>query len=69
MKYYFNALVFTGIATVATVATLVTGERNFLGTIVFGVFAVADFWSTTKSLWKRYKIETYHGKHNKRHAA
>ena len=50
----------------ATVATVATGENNFLGSIVFGTFAIGDFWSTTKALWKRYKEETnYRAKHSR----
>ena len=53
----------------ATIATIATGENNFLGTVVFGTFAIGDFWNTTKVLWKRYKSETnYRGKHSRRAA-
>lgn len=66
MKHYFSSLIFTAIAIVATIATVATGENNFLGTVVFGTFAIGDFWNTTKVLWKRYKSETnYRGKHSR----
>mgnify|MGYP004630610887 FL=1 len=66
MKHYFSTAMFAGLAIMATVATVATGEQNFLGTIVFGTFAVGDFWSTTKVLWKRYEAETnYRGKHSR----
>lgn len=69
MKHYFSALIFTAIAVVATVLTLVTGERNFMATILFGAFAVGDAWNTTKHLYRRYKAETkYRGKHSRRAA-
>lgn len=66
MKHYFSSLFFTVIAIVATIATVATGENNFLCTVVFGTFAVGDAWNTTKTLWKRYKAETnYRGKHSR----
>lgn len=66
MKHYFSSLFFIVIAIVATIATVATGEDNFLGTVVFGTFAIGDFWNTTKVLWKRYKSETnYRGKHSR----
>lgn len=66
MKHYFSSLFFTVIAIVATIATIATGENNFLCTVVFGTFAVGDAWNTTKTLWKRYKAETsYRGKHSR----
>lgn len=69
MKHYFSSLSFAAIAIVATIATVATGENNFLGAVVFGTFAVGDFWNTTKVLWKRYKSETkYRGKHSRRAA-
>lgn len=69
MKHYFSSLFFTAIAIVATIATVATGENNFLCTVVFGTFAVGDAWNTTKTLWKRYQAETsYRGKHSRRAA-
>ena len=69
MKNYSSAAMFAVLAIMATVATVATGEDNFLGTVVFGTFAIGDFWSTTKVLWKRYKSETnYRGKHSRRAA-
>ena len=66
MKHYFSSLFFTVIAIVATIATIATGENNFLCTVVFGTFAVGDAWNTTKTLRKRYKAETnYRGKHSR----
>jgi len=63
MKHYFSTAMFAVLAIMATVAT---GENNFLGSIVFGTFAIGDFWSTTKALWKRYKEETnYRAKHSR----
>ena len=53
MKHYFSTAMFAVLAIMATVATVATGENNFLGSIVFGTFAIGDFWSTTKALWKR----------------
>lgn len=69
MKNYSSTAMFAVLAIMATVATVATGEDNFLGTVVFGTFAIGDFWSTTKVLWKRYKSETnYRGKHSRRAA-
>ena len=69
MKHYFSTAMFSALAIMATVATIATGENNFLGTVVFGTFAIGDFWNTTKVLWKRYKSETnYRGKHSRRAA-
>lgn len=66
MKHYFSTAMFAAIAAIATIATIATGEDNFLCTVVFGTFAVGDFWNTTKVLWKRYKSETkYRGKHSR----
>ena len=66
MKHYFSTAMFAAIAAIATIATIATGENNFLGTVVFGTFAIGDFWSTTKVLWKRYQSETnYRGKHSR----
>lgn len=66
MKHYFSSLFFIVIAIVATIATVATGENNFLCTVVFGTFAVGDAWNTTKTLWKRYQAETsYRGKHSR----
>lgn len=66
MKHYFSTAMFAGLAFMATIATIATGENNFLGTVVFGTFAIGDFWNTTKVLWKRYKSETnYRGKHSR----
>lgn len=66
MKHYFSTAMFATIAAIATIATIATGEDNFLCTVVFGTFAVGDFWNTTKVLWKRYKSETkYRGKHSR----
>lgn len=66
MKHYFSSLFFTVIAIAATIATVATGENNFLGAVVFGTFAVGDAWNTTKTLWKRYQAETsYRGKHSR----
>lgn len=59
MKHYFSSLFFTVIAIVATIATVATGENNFLCTVVFGTFAVGDAWNTTKrsgSVIKRKQI-------------
>lgn len=69
MKHYFSTAMFAAIAVVATVLTLVTGENNFMATILFGAFAVGDAWNTTKTLYRRYKAETnYRGKHSRRAA-
>lgn len=69
MKHYFSTAMFSALAIMATVATIATGENNFLGTVVFGTFAVGDFWNTTKVLWKRYMSETnYRDKHSRRAA-
>ncbi|RHT78778.1 hypothetical protein DW742_00490 [Butyricicoccus sp. AM28-25] len=69
MKHYFSTAMFAVLAIMATVATVATGEDNFLGTVVFGTFAIGDFWNTTKHLYRRYKAETnYHGKHSRRAA-
>lgn len=69
MKHYFSTAMFVSLAIMATIATIATGENNFLGTVVFGTFAIGDFWNTTKVLWKRYKSETnYRGKHSRRAA-
>lgn len=69
MKHYFSTAMFAGLALMATIATVATGENNFLGAVVFGTFAIGDFWNTTKVLWKRYKSETnYRGKHSRRAA-
>ena len=69
MKYYFSTAMFAVFAIMATIATIATGENNFLGTVVFGTFAIGDFWNTTKVLWQRYKSETnYRGKHSRRAA-
>ena len=69
MKHYFSTAMFAVLAIRATVATVATGEDNFLGTVVFGTFAIGDFWNTTKHLYRRYKAETnYHGKHSRRAA-
>ena len=66
MKHYFSTAMFSALAIMATVATIATGENNFLGTVVFGTFAVGDAWNTTKTLWKRYQAETsYRGKHSR----
>lgn len=66
MKHYFSTAMFAAIAAIATIATIAAGENNFLCTVVFGTFAVGDFWNTTKVLWKRYKSETkYRGKHSR----
>lgn len=66
MKHYFSSLFFIVIAIVATIATVATGENNFLCTVVSGTFAVGDAWNTTKTLWKRYQAETsYRGKHSR----
>ena len=50
MKHYFSTAMFAAIAAIATIATIATGENNFLCTVVFGTFAVGDFWNTTKVL-------------------
>ena len=69
MKHYFSTAMFAGLALMATIATIATGENNFLGTVVFCTFAIGDFWNTTKVLWKRYKSETNcRGKHSRRAA-
>lgn len=69
MKHYFSTAMFVSLAIVATIATIATGEDNFLGTVVFGTFAIGDFWNTTKHLYRRYKAETnYRGKHSRRAA-
>lgn len=69
MKHYFSTAMFAAIAAIATIATIATGENNFLCTVVFGTFAVGDFWNTTKHLYRRYKAETnYRGKHSRRAA-
>lgn len=69
MKHYFSTAMFAVLAIMATVATVATGEDNFLCTVVFGTFAIGDFWNTTKVLWKRYQAEiNYRGKHSRRAA-
>lgn len=69
MKHYFSTAMFAGLAIIATIATVATGENNYLCTVVFGTFTVGDAWNTTKVLWKRYKSETnYRGKHSRRAA-
>lgn len=55
--FYRNTCGFALLAVVATALTVATGERDFLGTVWFGLLAVCDAVETTRTLYKMYKLE------------